>query len=77
MGELDRVRWHCRRGLLELDIMLERFNGRHLAALAPDALRRYQELLELADNDLFDMIMRRSDAPAPEYDDIVALLRAA
>ena len=30
MSEVDRIRWHCRRGLLELDIVLARFLDRHL-----------------------------------------------
>ena len=31
MSELDRIRWHCRRGMLELDLVLARFLERHLA----------------------------------------------
>ncbi len=59
MANLDRVRWHCRRGLLELDLILERFNQRHLAALGVAELEIFKELLALDDNDLLDLIMER------------------
>lgn len=59
MANLDRVRWHCRRGLLELDLILERFNQRHLMALGAAELELFKELLALDDNDLLDLIMER------------------
>ena len=59
MADLDRVRWHCRRGLLELDLILERFNQRHLSALGTAELEIFKELLALDDNDLLDLIMER------------------
>ena len=43
MAELDRIRWHCRRGLLELDLMLERFLERHLdCSWMPEQTGRFQ-----------------------------------
>jgi len=47
MSELDRVRWHCRRGMLELDLLLHRFLDRHLASLTPDEMERFKEVLDL------------------------------
>ena len=68
--EQHRLRWKCRRGLLELDIILERFLHQH----DPKGL---EELLQLPDNDLLDIVMGRSDAYGPHLNDIVARLRAA
>jgi len=68
--EENRLRWGCRRGLLELDIILERF-------LEKDDPRGLEELLELPDNDLLDIVMGRSEAYGPHLNDIVARLRAA
>ena len=59
MAELDRIRWHCRRGLLELDLILERFNQRHLDGLDAVQLEQFKELLALDDNYLLDLIMER------------------
>ena len=77
MAELDRIRWHCRRGLLELDLVLEKFNERHLLGLDPGQLDRYQELLEFQDNDLLDLVMGRATATDPRYHDLLQLLRTA
>jgi len=76
MAELDKIRWHCRRGLLELDLVLEKFNERHLLGLAPKQLDRYRELLEFQDNELLDLVMGRAASPDRRHDDILQLLRA-
>ena len=68
--EKNRLKWGCRRGLLELDIILERF----LEKNDPQGL---EELLILPDNDLLDIVMGRSQAYGPHLNDIVARLRTA
>ena len=45
MAELDRIRWHCRRGLLELDIVLNRFLDRELGSLSAAELQAFKGLL--------------------------------
>ena len=66
-----RLKWKCRRGLLELDLILERYLDKHPgdAALAP--------LLDLPDNDLLDIAMGRSEQYDATLKDVVARLRAA
>jgi antitoxin CptB len=54
--ELERVRWRCRRGLLELDIILQRFVDMHYAKLDETEIRQFETLLDLSDNDLWAMI---------------------
>ena len=54
--ELERVRWRCRRGLLELDIVLQRFVDTYYAKLNEAELRQFETLLDLSDNDLWAMI---------------------
>ena len=77
MGRLDKIKWQCRRGLLELDLILQEFNRRHLAGLEPEQLERFEELLALPDNDLLDLAMGRAAVPEPRYHNVVQLLRAA
>jgi succinate dehydrogenase flavin-adding protein (antitoxin of CptAB toxin-antitoxin module) len=69
--EHERLKWKCRRGLLELDLVLERYLKANPgdAALLP--------LLELPDNHLWDIVAGRSDAYDPALKDIVARVRAA
>jgi antitoxin CptB len=72
----NRLRWNCRRGLLELDLVLERFLARDLH-LEKSTVERLTEILEFPDNDLWDIVIGRSDRYEPHLNDIVALLRAA
>jgi succinate dehydrogenase flavin-adding protein (antitoxin of CptAB toxin-antitoxin module) len=66
-----RLKWKCRRGLLELDLVLERY----LRQYPEDA--RLGALLDLPDNDLWDVVSGRSDRYDGSLRDIVARLRAA
>jgi antitoxin CptB len=67
----DRLRWKCRRGLLELDLVLERYLHKN-----PED-RELQVLLDLPDNDLWDIVAGRSDHYEPHLKQVVARLRAA
>ena len=72
----DRLKWKCRRGLLELDLVLERFVDRNAKAMDEGELACLGELLELPDNDLWDIVSGRSDLYAARLGDVVARLRA-
>ena len=69
--EQHRLRWKCRRGLLELDLILARFLEKHPGGAGIAAL------LDLPDNDLLDIAMGRSEHYDPKLKDLVARLRAA
>ncbi len=56
MKDLERVRWRCRRGLLELDIVLGRFIEQHYASLDNEQRTVFDELLDMPDTQLWDMI---------------------
>jgi len=64
---LGKLRWRCRRGLLENDLLLERFFARHGGQLTPARAAVLEELMQLADNDLMDLLLRRRE-PAGELD---------
>ena len=77
--ELNRLRWRCRRGLLENDLFIERFFTRHSETLTPQQAAGLERLMDLADNDLLDLLLRRKepDAPldTPDVREMLALLR--
>jgi antitoxin CptB len=73
--EMHRLRWKCRRGLLELDIVLHRFLNQ--SDLTREAVPSLHSLLDLPDNDLWDIISGRSDAYDERLRDVVARLRTA
>jgi antitoxin CptB len=78
-GDLGRLKWRCRRGLLENDLFVERFFRRHESALTPALARGLQQLMDLADNDLLDLFLARRE-PEGEIDtedvrQVLALMR--
>jgi len=74
MGDLDRIRWRCRRGLLELDLVLQAFLERGYGRLDAGQRGLFNELLDQPDNDLLDLALGRCE-PEPRYREVVELLR--
>ncbi len=83
LGEraLSRLKWRCRRGLLENDLLIERFFGRYEAALTERQAEALSALMELADNDLLDLLLRRKepegDMNTSDVNELLGLLRPA
>ena len=57
--ELRRLSWRCRRGLLELDIVLQRFSEKYLSGLTVNELMAFDALLDLPDNEFLDVVTLR------------------
>jgi len=68
--ELNRLKWRCRRGLLENDLFIERFFRRYESTLTRRQARGLAALMELSDNDLLDLHLGRKPLAevAPEID---------
>jgi antitoxin CptB len=75
MGDLDRIRWRCRRGLLELDLVLTAFLERGYGRLDAGQRGLFNELLDRPDNDLLDLALGRCE-PEPRFRAVVEMLRA-
>ena len=56
---LSKLRWRSRRGLLENDLFIERFFARHDSRLTVGQARGMYVLMDLSDNDLMDLLMKR------------------
>ena len=67
---LARLRWRCRRGMLENDLLLTRFLDRRGAALCEADVAALDRLLDLSDNELWDVLCGRTPA-APELQPLV------
>jgi antitoxin CptB len=52
-----RVRWHCRRGMLELDEILQNFFDKHYLHLSTREQELFERLLECPDQDLFKWLL--------------------
>ena len=77
--ELSRLKWRCRRGLLENDLLIERFFARYEASLTQFQARNLHTLMDLADNDLLDLLLARTqptgDLLQPGLLEVIAMLK--
>jgi antitoxin CptB len=72
---LSRLRWRCRRGMLENDLVLTRFLDARGAAIGEDEVAMLDLLLDLPDQELWDLIAGRAEPPAGVAS-LVAVLRS-
>ena len=70
-ADVARLRWRCRRGMRELDAVLEYFVSSSFADLGAEDIARFERILELPDPELFAYVTGRS---APADDDIARLI---
>jgi len=69
----NKLYWKCRRGLLELDLVLQRFLDKNVEEKDAKSL---SDFLEMQDNELWDIVSGRSDRYEARFEGIVARLRA-
>ena len=75
--ELNRLRWRCRRGMLENDLILTRFLDAQGAAMSAGDVAALDRLLDLPDNALWDLLAGRADPSDPTLRRLVETLRRA
>ena len=73
--ELERLKWRSRRGLLELDLVFERFWSGAGSAMTQSQAAALERLLALPDNDLLDLVMGRAETPDAHLRAMVEILR--
>ena len=73
--ERERIRWHCRRGMLELDLILKAFLEEHLDALQPAQLDAFRVLLACPDPELLNLVMGHEEPAGRQACEVVARLR--
>ncbi|GAP36582.1 succinate dehydrogenase assembly factor 2 [Piscinibacter sakaiensis] len=78
---MSKLRWRCRRGLLENDLFVERYFARHPAGFTADQARGLQVLMDLSDNDLLDLLLGRTEPSGelarPDVVTVLAQMREA
>jgi antitoxin CptB len=76
---LSKLRWRCRRGLLENDLFVERFFRRHEETMTTRQAGGLMALMDLSDNDLLDLLLARceprDDLDRPDVREVLALMR--
>jgi antitoxin CptB len=71
IGGFNRLAWHCRRGLLELDLWLGGFLHASRATLQPEELAAFERLLAMTDMCILDFLQQKTQ---PGDADIRALV---
>ena len=75
---LSKLRWRCRRGLLENDLFIERFFNRFAPQMTVGQARGMYVLMDLSDNDLMDLLLKRkplgSEIESEEVSEVLTML---
>jgi len=76
---LSKLRWRCRRGLLENDLFVERFFRHHEETITTRQAAGLMALMDLPDNDLLDLLLARreplGEIDTPEVHEVLSQMR--
>jgi len=77
LGEREKARlsWHCRRGMLELDLILQKFLEHGVEQLSVQEIKIFDSLLSHTDPELFSWLMGYEEPHDNELKEIVAIIR--
>ena len=75
MSELSRLRWLCRRGMKELDLVMSAYLERHYDSATPARQAQFRDLLQMPDPDLYNLLLGRSESNDPELAALLQVLR--
>ncbi|WP_028373711.1 succinate dehydrogenase assembly factor 2 [Legionella lansingensis] len=70
-----KLLWQCRRGMLELDLILNRFAERYIEELSERQLEAFDKLLNCSDPELYSWLMGYEQAADKELADIVEFIK--
>ena len=77
---MSKLKWRCRRGLLENDLFIERSFKRHEVGFTVSQAQAMNALMDLSDNDLLDLLLVRKepegDLAQPNVVSLLKLIRA-
>ena len=74
--DYERLRWQCRRGMRELDELLQPFLRRHLYSLDDDEMKIFRRLLACQDQQLLGLLMLNETPEDHGWVDVIAKIRA-
>jgi antitoxin CptB len=75
-AEQRRLAWRCRRGMLELDIILQKFVNEQFGSLTIDELQVFDEMLDLPDSDFWEKIRDTKQVSNQSLQSVLSKLRA-
>ena len=75
MSELSRLRWLCRRGMKELDVVMSGYLDRYYAKASAQDQAHFRVLLEMQDPELYGLLLGRSLIDDPDLERFIEFLR--
>lgn len=75
MGENSRLRWLCRRGMKELDLVMTRYLDKQYSHASEIEKESFRDLLALADPDLYSLLLGRQVGSTSRIESLVKTLR--
>ena len=75
MSEESRLRWRCRRGMRELDLVLLRYLEQTYAEAPVEEQAAFRQVLEMQDPEILDHLTDRADPPGGALGRVVETLR--
>lgn len=70
-----KILWHCRRGMLELDLILLKFAQNHVQKLNLEQLAIFEEFLTCTDPELFSWLMEYEKPENKEFLELVKFIK--
>jgi len=75
MSELSRLRWLCRRGMKELDLVLTNYLETHYPAATESERSGFRKLLNLQDPELYGLILGKQATDDKELAEVIRIIR--
>ena len=73
--EYARLKWRCRRGMLELDLLLQPFVEKVYGQLSGDEKHTFHELLDLGDQQLLEYLLKKEEPQDGRWVDVITKIR--
>ncbi|GIU22684.1 hypothetical protein TUM4433_03990 [Shewanella schlegeliana] len=73
--KISRVKWACRRGMLELDVLFQPFVEAHYESMSLEDKTVFVKLLECEDPELFAWFMGHEVCPNPAFAEMIIKVR--
>lgn len=70
-----KIKWHCRRGMLELDLLLNQFLTRYFDDLTEEQVGSFEQLLEFSDPELYAVLLGNKQPEDRNLKEIVKLIK--
>ncbi|HEY6897322.1 MAG TPA: succinate dehydrogenase assembly factor 2 [Rhodocyclaceae bacterium] len=76
-ARIGKLKWHCRRALLELDLVFQRFWARQGDDLDAEMEQALERLLALEDHELWELVNGKASTDDPQLRSLIELLQKA